>query len=166
MNMHDNKPLLAAALATLLSGNLPAFAQDPIQNKCVEWKKLNLNAQQTQQISQLDNDWQAKYSRMQPQITDLQKKLEQLLPNPKSDPLEIMSTQQTLARYRESLRNEATTNYLRKRALLNETQQHQVEGMVQQMVLDRQRANSPVQTEQSPGLMNIVNKIKWAIEPH
>ncbi len=165
--MHDNNLLLAAALATMLGSNLPAFAQqETIQYKCVEWKKLNLNGQQTQQVSILDAEWHTKYMHMQPQIADLQKKLEQLLPNPKSDPLEIMSTQQTIARYKETLRNEATTNYLRKRALLNDTQQRQLEGMVQQMVMERQRANSPVQTEQSPGIMNIVDKIKWAIEPH
>lgn len=168
MNMHVNRLVLAGAAAAVFSTS-SAQAQmvpDPA-HRSVDWKRLNLNAQQTQQVGQLDNDWNAKYSRLQPQIAELQKKLERLLPDPKSDPLEIMATQQAIGRYKEQLRNEATTNYLRKRSLLNDVQQHQLEAMLQQMVNDRQRpASSISQAEQNGGIMNIVNKIKWAIEPH
>jgi hypothetical protein len=136
--------------------------------RCIDWQRLNLDQQQSQTIGSLDNDWNQKYQRLQPQIIGLQRKLERLLPDPHSDPLEIMATQQSIARLKEQLRNDATTNYLRKRAALNSDQQHQLEGMLQQMVSDRQRATAPVmQADQAGGgISNIVNKIKWAIEPH
>lgn len=135
--------------------------------RCIDWQRLNLNQQQSQTIGSLDSDWNGKYQRLQPQIIQNQQKLQRLLPDPKSDPLEIMATQQTIARLKEQLRNDATTNYLRKRAALNEAQQHQLEGMLQQMVLERQRPTTPVmQADQAGGIGNIVNKIKWAIEPH
>lgn len=165
MNMHSRNLIVCAAVA-LMSTNLSALAQEHPIHKCVEWKKLNLKPQQAQQINQLESEWHTKYATTAPKIADLQKKLERLLSNAKSDPLEIMSTQQTIARLKDQLRNEATTNYLRKRALLNETQQHQLEGMLQQMVVERQRGSAASQAEQTPGIVNIVNKIKWAIEPH
>lgn len=158
----------SAFAAASLSIASPAFA-DPASPShcCVDWRKLNLTQQQNQQITALETEWNSKYNRVQPQIAELQKKLEKLLPDPHSDPLEIMQTQQTIARLKEQLRGEATTNYLRKRAILNEPQQHQLEAMLQQMVIDRQRpAQAAVQPEQNGGIMNIVNKIKWAIEPH
>jgi Skp family chaperone for outer membrane proteins len=165
--MHKLRKTLTVAITfgCICATALPAVAQERTI-KCIDWSKLNLSSQQQQQINSLESEWKTKYSQAQPKIVEAQKKLEALLPNPKSDPLEIMATQQTVARLKENLRNDATTNYLRKRALLNETQQHQLEGMLQQMVTDRQRANSAAQGEQSPGIQNIVNKIKWAIEPH
>lgn len=160
-------PLVLGLVASSCSAVLADDLQQHVVHRGVDWKSLHLNASQSQQLTQLENEWHAKYSRTQPQIAELQRKLERLLPDPKSDPLEIMATQQTIARLKEQLRNEATTNYLRKRSLLNEAQQHQLEGMLQQMVVERQRpATSALQGEQSPGIMNIVNKIKWAIEPH
>jgi Spy/CpxP family protein refolding chaperone len=139
----------------------------PGMRRCIDWQRLNLNQQQSQTIGTLDSEWNQKYQRLQPQIVGLQQKLQRLLPDPKSDPLEIMATQQTIARLKEQLRNDATTNYLRKRAALNGDQQHQLEGMLQQMVSERQRPAAPVmQADQNGGISNIVNKIKWAIEPH
>lgn len=161
-----NAALAVAACAALLA--MPAQAQDPQRghSRCVDWTKLNLTQQQSQQISQLDSEWRAKFTQVQPQIAQNQQKLQQLLSDSKADPLEIMATQQNIARLKESLRNDATTNYLRKRAVLNEPQQHQLEAMLQQFVLERQRATPVVQTEQAGGITNIVNKIRWAIEPH
>lgn len=139
----------------------------PGMRRCIEWQRLNLNQQQMQTIGSLDSDWNQKYQHLQPQIAGLQRKLERLLPDPNSDPLEIMATQQTIARLKEQLRNDATTNYLRKRATLNGDQQHQLEAMLQQMVQERQRPTTAVmQADQGGGISNIVNKIKWAIEPH
>jgi hypothetical protein len=158
--------LSAAVVALVLAGGLSSAAMaDP--TKCVEWKRLGLTQQQNQSIAALDAEWKKKYATTQPQIVEAQKKLEGLLPDPKSDPLEIMATQQTIARLKENLRNEATTNYLRKRAILNSLQQHQLEGMLQQMVMERQRPlNGAAQAEQPGGITNIVNKVRWAIQPH
>src|ERR1035437_4977687 len=132
--------LIASALAVLLSGAAPAFADD-LKNApcCADWKKLNLSQQQSQQVQVLERQWNSKYSHLQPQIVFEQKELVNFLGNPKSDPLEIMETQQTITRLKEQLRNEATSNYLRKRAVLTATQEHQLEGMLQQMVTERQQ---------------------------
>jgi peptidoglycan hydrolase CwlO-like protein len=169
-----NKPLnailMAAAMSTCISTSAIADDANKIgghARNCVDWTRLNLTPQQSQQIAQLDAEWQTKYSALQPQIIQLQRKLERLLPDPKSDPLEIMATQQNIARMKEQLRNEATTNYLRKRSVLLEPQQHQLEAMLHQMVMERQRPSMPsTQADQQGGITNIVNKIKWAIEPH
>lgn len=163
--------LVAGAVAALLGGAMPAFAEDlkAAAPCCVDWNKLGLSPQQSQQVQVLEKDWNSKYTHIQPRIVAEQKELVKLLGEPKSDPLEIMETQQQITRLREQLRNEATTNYLRKRALLTASQQHQLEGMLQQMVTDRQQRTSvqaSTVSDQNGGIMNIVNKVKWAIEPH
>jgi glutaminase len=106
--------------------------------------------------------------RIQPQIVSLQRKLRSKFADPSADPLEIMSTQQSLTRLQEELRNEAMANYLRKRALLTDNQQRQLETMMHQMVVERQAKLSPQtsQADEQNGLMNIIHKVKWAIEPH
>ncbi len=143
----------------------PSFADDG--RLTVDWKRLNLSAQQSQQIQVLEQDWNAKYMKLQPQIVEHQRKLVHLLNDPKSDSLEIMSTQQTIARLKEQLRNEATANYLRKRALLTEIQQHQLESMMQQMVAEKQRTAAPsAPSDDQGGFMDLIHKVKWAIEPH
>jgi hypothetical protein len=87
--------------------------------------------------------------------------------DPKSDPLEIMSTNQRVAHLKEHLRNEATTNYLKKRAILNQDQQHQLETMMQQMIATRQQSAATVpQAEEQGGFMDIIHKVKWAIQQH
>lgn len=161
----------AMALSAIMSGVSPAMAEDPcVTNKaaCVDWKRLKLTTQQTQQIDQLQQDWNTKYMKLQPQIVSLQQKMRTKFADPNSDPLEIMSTQQSLARLQEELRNEAMSNYLRKRGLLSDVQQRQLEGMMQQMVAERQQRMAPKTShdEQNAGLMNIIHKVKWAIEPH
>jgi hypothetical protein len=165
-NRRAGATLVAAAFAVCFASSATAQQQPGPEHRCIDWKRLNLSTQQYQAIGQLDDSWHAKYQHTQPQIIENQRKLERLLSDSKSDPLEIMATQQNIARLKEQLRNEATTNYLRKRAVLNEGQQHQLEGMLSQMVMDRQRTSPMVQADQAGGIGNIVNKIKWAIEPH
>lgn len=153
--------VLSLASTYLLSG-APCLAQ--AQDRGLDWKKLNLNTQQSQQIQNLEQDWNGKYMQIQPQIQDHQRKLARLLVDPKSDSLEIMSTNQTLTRLKEQLRNEATTNYLRKRAILNQDQQHQLESMMQQMISSRQQGAAVPQSEEQGGFMNIIQKVRWAIQ--
>jgi hypothetical protein len=144
----------------------PAFAQECRQS--VDWRSLNLSTQQSMQVQSLEQDWNTKYLHLQPQILDLQRRLVRLLGDPKSDPLEIMSIQQTIARLKEQLRNEATANYLRKRSLLNEQQQRQLEFQLQQLVADRQRTALPgtQSDDNNGGFMNLIHKVRWAIDPH
>jgi hypothetical protein len=54
-----------------------------------------------------------------------------------------MALQQSVARKREQLRSEATANYLRKRQVLNQNQQHQLENMLRQQMDMRQRQIRP-----------------------
>lgn len=150
--------------ATVMVGALnPALAET--DRSCVDWKKLSLSAPQSQQIQSLEQDWNGKYLKIQPDILDQQRKLTKLLMDPKSDPLEIMSTQQNIARLREQLRNEATANYLKKRAILNVEQQRQLEFMMQQMVAERQRGTGSMpQAEEQGGFMELIQKVRWAIQ--
>lgn len=155
--------VLVVSVGTLAAsaGGVPALAQE----RQMDWKKLNLNPNQSQQIQTLESEWNGKYMQIQPQIHDHQRKLAKLLVDPKSDSIEIMATNQTLTRLKEQLRNEATTNYLRKRAILNQDQQHQLETMMQQMISSRQQnVGGAPQTEEQGGFMNIIQKVRWAIQ--
>lgn len=164
--------IITGTLVAVMSGIMPAFADDLKSSNapcCVDWNKLGLSSQQSQQVQVLEKQWNSKYAHIQPQIVAEQKELVALLGDPKSDPLEIMETQQSITRLREQLRNEATSNYLRKRAILTANQQHQLEGMLQQMVAERQQHGSTqasTVSDQNGGIMNIIHKVKWAIEPH
>lgn len=150
---------LILALATMPS----AQADEP--RGCVDWQQLSLTVEQTQQIQVLESDWNGKYMKIQPQILENQRRLARLLPDAKSDPIEILSTQQNITRLKEQLRNEATANYLRKRAILNDSQQHQLEQQIQRLVQDKQRTAVPASQsdDQNSGFMNVIHKIRWAI---
>jgi Spy/CpxP family protein refolding chaperone len=167
--MKISKRLYATTLALSATSMIgaPAVFADEDGAKCVDWKKLNLSSAQSQQIQTLEQDWNGKYMKMQPEILEHQRKLAKLLMDPKSDPLEIMSTNQRVAHLKEHLRNEATTNYLKKRAILNQDQQHQLETMMQQMIATRQQSAATVpQAEEQGGFMDIIHKVKWAIQQH
>lgn len=164
--MKISKRILALGATSMIS-TLGAMAADFDAKSAVDWKKLNLSQQQSQQIQGLEQDWNSKYLKIQPEILEQQRKLARLLMDPKSDPLEIMSTNQRIANLKEHLRNEATTNYLKKRAILNPDQQHQLELMMQQMIAMRQQSAASVpQSEEQGGFMDIIHKVRWAIQQH
>jgi Spy/CpxP family protein refolding chaperone len=160
---------LLAALLTL-TATVPVAAQDgPPSRRGVDWQRLNLSPEQGQQIQQLQRDWRSKYSAVMPQIHNQQKHLQDLFRNPQADPLEIVATQQSVIHLQEQLRNEATQNYLRKRALLTAQQQKMLEVQMQEMVVARQqRPMAPRlsgNSAENGGIMNIIEKVHWAIEP-
>jgi Spy/CpxP family protein refolding chaperone len=164
MRISKQVRVVSLVLTALIAGTGAAFADDD-GKCCVDWKKLNLSSVQTQQIQTLEQDWNTKYMKIQPEILEHQRKLAKLLMDPKSDPLEIMATNQRIAHLREQLRNEATTNYLKKRAILNGDQQHQLEFMMQQMIATRQQSMAPVtRTEEQDGFSDIIRKVRWAIQ--
>ena len=137
------------SLALAAGCTLPASADELRMG--INWQRLNLTPQQSQQIQCLEAQWNHDYMEIQPAIIEEQHKLTRLLSDPKSDPLEIMALQQSIARKKEQLRAAATANYLRKRQLLNDGQQHGLEDMIHQAVAERQRVSSPgAQTEVMP----------------
>jgi Spy/CpxP family protein refolding chaperone len=165
MNTHKLTYTLSMLLISLLLSAIPAQADE--RSCSVDWHKLSLSANQNQQIHSLEQDWNTKYMQLQPQIVDLQHKLVKLLADPKSDPVEIMTCQQSLSRLKEQLRNLATANYLRKRAILTNNQQHQLEFMLQQAIAEKQRSQIPnLPNEEQSGIGGIMHKVRWAIQQH
>jgi Spy/CpxP family protein refolding chaperone len=149
----------------------PATAQEMPQNRHhgIDWQQMSLSSDQHQRIQQLQSDWSGKYLNLMPQISRHQQHLHELFRNPNSDPQEIFSTQQNLMRLQEQLRNEATDNYLHKRALLNNEQQRMLQAQMHQLVIERQQrplARNYAQPEENGGIMNVISKVRWAIEPH
>lgn len=137
---------------------LPVFADESC---CVDWSKLNLSPQQTQQVQQLETQWQQDYSQIKPAIADEQRKLQRLLESHNADPVELMAVQQSLTRKKEQLNQAATANYLRKRQVLNENQQHQLEQMIRQRIIAKQKEMHPnMQSNDMPGrLQNLMQRV-------
>jgi Spy/CpxP family protein refolding chaperone len=136
---------------------------------CVDWNKLNLTSGQSQQIDQLNCEWTKDYNELKPVIVDDQQKLQKLLADHNSDPVEVMAMQQQIARKREQLNGLATANYLRKRQVLNENQQFNLEQMIKELVRKRQAQMYPNQhtdtvvTDRIQDLMNRVRNI-WPVQ--
>jgi Spy/CpxP family protein refolding chaperone len=128
----------------------------------IDWTRLNLTAAQSTQIQALEADWNKQYAEIRPVINDEQRHLSRLLSDHNSDPVEIMSVQQTVARKRESLNQLATANYLKKRQVLNEGQQYNLEIMVKNAVSMRQRMNNPGgQTEVMPDrVQSLIERVR------
>lgn len=151
----------AATILIVTGCVLPAAADEP--NCSINWTKLNLSPQQSERIQSLDNKWNEFYVNLQSSIVNDQRKLTQLLSDPKSDPVEIMALQQSITRKREQLRSKATATYLRKRQLLNDQQQVELQNMVKRAIAERRRINSmgtqPANTDRIQNLMQRVRNI-------
>lgn len=158
-----SKTLVSAAVVTTTA--LPVYADDPGATgaAAINWSRLNLTSQQQTQIQALEEEWSAKYMRLQPQIVEGKKKLQKLFADPKADPLEIMNTHQTVMRLTEELRTAATANHLKKRAILTPAQRKQYEMMLQTMLVERQRSNLGSGSSGQSGLMDMIQKARWAI---
>jgi len=137
---------------------MPAFAENQC---CVDWSKLNLSAQQNQQVQQLEAQWQQDYSQIKPAIAEEQRKLQRLLESHNADPVELMAVQQSLQRKKDQLNQAATANYLRKRQVLNENQQHQLEQMIRQRIAEKQKEMHPnVQSNEMPNrLQDLMQRV-------
>ena len=128
----------------------------------IDWTHLELNPSQSQQIGNLEAQWNQEYMQVQPSVIDEQKRLTRLLSDPRSDPLEVMTLQQSIARKKEHLRASATASYLRKRQVLNDGQRQALEDMIRQAVAQRQRVLSPgAQTEVMPDrVQNLMQRVR------
>lgn len=155
--------LLSIGLAIALPAlGQPARADEP--HMSIDWRKLQLTPAQSQQIQGLEAQWTEEYMRVQPSIIEDQRKLQNLLSDPKSDSLEIMAVQQSLARKKEQLRSSATANYLRKRQVLDGEQQRSLEDMIRQTIAERQRTLNPgSQTDVMPDrIQNLMQRVRNA----
>jgi hypothetical protein len=144
---------------------LPVLADGDKAHCCIDWSRLNLNPDQNTKIQQLEDEWAHQYNDLRPVIVDDQQKLTKLLADHNSDPVEVMSLQQQIARKREHLNGLATANYLKKRQVLTENQQVNLEQMIGDMVRKRRNAMYPgsnsndVATDRIQNLMNRVRNI-------
>lgn len=130
----------AIAAAFTIATAYPGFAQGGAHCS-IDWTKLNLNPDQQAQIRNLESQWNKDYMQLQPIIVDEQRKLQQELSESRPDPVEVMALQQSIARKQEQLRAQACANYLRKRQVLNDGQQRQLENMIHQVLAERKRMN-------------------------
>ncbi|HEY9715271.1 MAG TPA: hypothetical protein V6C72_17500, partial [Chroococcales cyanobacterium] len=108
------------------------------------------------------------YNELKPAIIDDQSRLQRLLADHNSDPVEIMALQQTIARKKEQLNGIATANYLKKRQVLNDNQQASLELMVRQAVVQRQHSANPgSQTEVMPDrVQDLIQRVRniWPVQ--
>ena len=88
----------------------------------VHWDKLGLSAGQSQQIQQIEEGWQKQYSETAPLIADEQQRLSKKL-GEHCDQLEIISLHNSIDRKQMQLRQLAMMTFLKKRAVLNDSQQ-------------------------------------------
>jgi Spy/CpxP family protein refolding chaperone len=140
---------------------------DEQQHCHIDWDHLNLTPEQSQQIHELDNQWNKDYIELKPSIVDDQHRLTRLLSDHNSDPVEIMALQQSIARKKENLNGIATANYLKKRQLLNENQQCALEAMIRQAIVARQRSATATQTDAMPDrVQDLMEKVRhiWPIQ--
>jgi Spy/CpxP family protein refolding chaperone len=155
-------PIVYSLLILLLLQPMATLAED--EHGIIDYSKLNLSLEQDKQIQQLDKDWQHNLNELKPPLVEDQKRLAKLLATYDSDSVEIMALQQGIAQKREKLVALATTNYLKKRQLLTENQQHELSAMIRQAVSERQHNSQIVsQTDALPdhiqGLMEKARNI-------
>lgn len=129
---------LVLLLVALTAAPIAAFADPDVPPP---YDKLQLAPDQVARIQQLDADWKQNYSNLGPRLRTAESRLTQLLATPTSDPLEVTSQQQRVNQLKETLAEQATANYLRKRRLLNTDQQKQLEGYLRRMVAERSARN-------------------------
>lgn len=109
----------------------------------------------------MEAQWQQDYSQIKPAIAEEQRKLQRLLESHNADPVELMAVQQSLQRKKDQLNQAATANYLRKRQVLNENQQHQLEQMIRQRIAEKQKEMHPnVQSNEMPNrLQDLMQRV-------
>ena len=155
-----NSLKIALIIIIMLLFNQSALAYD-VQKSMIDWSKLNLTRDQSQAIDDLNNKWLHDYNEIQPSIKDDQRKLTELLGAHNSDPVEIMSVQQSLAHKREKLKNIAMVNYLKKRQILTDTQKHDLDLMVRDVIAQKQNNNSAnVNLVGSDRIQNLIELVR------
>lgn len=137
--------ILAVAASGILLLSSAALAQpDDLSGASATlpspYNRFNLNARQSQQILNLDSEWRQHYVQIEPTLMDEQKHLTNLLAMPHADPLEITSAQERVNLLKEQLTQYATTNYLKKRRVLNLGQQKELEIWMRHKLMSKLRS--------------------------
>ncbi len=153
------------AIALAISLNAPRAAWALEDGPSIDWNKLGLNDDQSKQIQSIEGSWEHEYGNLKPGLVEDQHKLARLLSAHNSDSVEIMALQSSIAQRREQLNALAVANYLKKKQVLSDSQQHTLELMMKQAIADRQRDASG--NEEMPGriqgLMQRVRNI-WPVQ--
>lgn len=168
--MNSSGHILKLVRAAIIVGGIglltPVMAGEE-HHCCVDWSRLNLTAAQNAQVQQLEDEWARQYNEIRPVIVEDQQKLTRLLANHNSDPVEVMALQQSIARKKEQLNGYATINYLKKRQLLTENQQFNLEQQIKDAVRKRQNDMYPgshgsdVATDR---IQNLLNRVRWPVQ--
>ncbi|MFN8614810.1 MAG: Spy/CpxP family protein refolding chaperone [Vampirovibrionales bacterium] len=94
------------------------------------WHTLNLTPQQETRIQELDTQWQATYTQLQPQIEQDQATLRKLIQSPNSDANQVMHVQTRLQRNRDALHQSATRIFMEKKERLTPEQRQRLHRMM------------------------------------
>jgi Spy/CpxP family protein refolding chaperone len=151
-------------LGLLLSFSIQGALADEAKTSFINWSQLNLSPEQNNTIQSLNTEWNHQYMELKPSIDEEQKKLARMLADPNSDPLEVVSLQASIERKRGQLKTAAINNYLHKRQVLNSQQQQQLQDMVRNAIVERQKqlagtGNLDPMSERIQSLMKQLNSI-------
>src|SRR5277367_2442799 len=141
--------------------SLPALADG---GHCkFHWERLNLNAQQTQQIQALEQQWEHTHDELAPAIADEQQLMMKKL-GQHCDQLEIISLHNSIDTKQRQLRSAAFMTLLKKKAVLNEDQRRSFEDMWHAEIVKRQQENNQVPRDGTPdGIQDLWNRANHVI---
>jgi len=159
---------IAAGVAMDVSQSNPCLAQEATSSACsIDWNKLHLSADQSNQIKQLEQQWYKESGEIIPQIKEDQVKLQRALADHNADGVQVLALQQAVSRKKEQLNSIAMQNYLAKRKVLNEEQKKQLEDMVRVAVANRKNQMFPgSQTEVMPDkIQSLMQRVRdiWPV---
>jgi Spy/CpxP family protein refolding chaperone len=139
---------------------VPAFADSHCH---IHWDKLGLSASQQQQIQQIEEGWKKQYQETAPTIADEQQRLSKKL-GEHCDQLEIIQLHNSIDRKQMQLRQLAMLTFLKKRAVLTDSQQRSLEVMMNTEIAKRQQEVSPggAQTEVPSGVQDLLTRVRDA----
>ncbi|MEW5821428.1 MAG: Spy/CpxP family protein refolding chaperone [Cyanobacteriota bacterium] len=136
----DSKNITLILIITISFFSLPAYSQQQqtqqIQNVSLQqnlnniskpsfninWSELNLTAEQSVKINQLDEEWKRIQQVIRPRLVRDQQQLKNIMKNPDTDEDRIRKLQNDIMLRQKQLRYEATENFLSKRRVLTPEQ--------------------------------------------
>ncbi len=145
--------------AVLMITCVPALADG---SRCpIDWSKLNLTPQQSQQIDQIEAQWQHEMMELKPAIVEDQQKLTKKL-GEQCDQLEVIALQESIQRKQNQLRQIAMMTFLKKRQVLNQNQQRNLEEMMNRAIINRQRELNPgaEQNVVPTGVQDLIQRVR------
>src|SRR5476651_501412 len=94
---------IAAGVAMDVSQSNPCLAQESNTStgSSIDWNKLHLSTEQSNQIKQIDQQWYKESAEIIPQIKEEQSKLQRALADHSSEGVQVFALQQAVARRKE-----------------------------------------------------------------